>query len=181
MKTPSLPARAFAFLMALALPAAALAHAEATHTAKRDSAAPREQQEWGIAGSRSDARRTVTVDMDDRMRFTPDRVEVAAGETVRFVIRNRGKLLHELVIGTPAALAEHAQMMKKFPGMEHDEPWIAHVPGGGRGEIVWTFNRPGRFQFACLIAGHFDAGMVGTFDVGAVQMGAAARGAAPTH
>jgi uncharacterized cupredoxin-like copper-binding protein len=77
------------------------------------------------------------------------------------VVANAGKVMHELVIGTDEELKAHAEMMKKFPNMAHDEPYMAHVPPGQRGEIVWTFNRPGEFGFACLIAGHFEAGMVG--------------------
>ena len=74
---------------------------------------------------------------------------------------NAGQVLHELVIGTDKELQEHAELMKKHPNMEHDEPYMAHVPPGQRGDIVWTFNRPGDFEFACLIAGHYEAGMVG--------------------
>ena len=48
--------------------------------------------------------------------------------------------------------------MVKFPNMEHDEPYMAHVAPGKTGEIVWTFNRAGDFDFACLIAGHYQAG-----------------------
>jgi uncharacterized cupredoxin-like copper-binding protein len=80
-------------------------------------------------------------------------------------VRNGGKMLHEMVIGTPEALQQHAALMKKFPGMEHDEPFMAHVAAGQRGELVWNFNRPGSFQFACLVPGHFEAGMVGTIVV----------------
>ena len=62
-------------------------------------------------------------------------------------------------------LKVHAEMMKKHPGMEHDEPYMAHVPPGKTGEIVWTFNRAGTFEFACLMAGHFEAGMIGRITV----------------
>jgi uncharacterized cupredoxin-like copper-binding protein len=99
--------------------------------------------------------------MTDAMRFTPDLIEVTLGETLRLDIRNDGRMLHELVIGTPQELREHADLMKKFPNMEHDEPWMAHVSAGQRGRIDWTFNRPGDFEFACLIAGHYEAGMRG--------------------
>lgn len=75
--------------------------------------------------------------------------------------RNQGKLLHEFVLGTQADLDAHAAMMVKFPGMEHDEPYMAHVGPGKSGEMIWTFNRTGDFDFACLIAGHYQAGMVG--------------------
>ena len=95
------------------------------------------------------------------MRFTPARLEVREGETVRFVVRNDGRTMHEFVIGTKAENDAHAALMMKFPDMEHDEPWMAHVPPGQAGEIVWTFNRAGEFDFACLIAGHYQAGMVG--------------------
>lgn len=143
-----------------ALPAHA--HGDAAHAVARAVA---EQTPWGIAGQRADARRTLALDMTDAMRFVPDAVTVQEGETVRFVVRNTGRMRHELVIGTPAALAEHAEMMAKHPDMEHDEPYMVHVEPGQAGEIVWHFNRPGRFEFACLIAGHYQAGMRGTLIV----------------
>lgn len=99
--------------------------------------------------------------MSDSMRFTPDRIQVKQGETVRLSIRNEGQVMHEFVIGTKKELDEHAALMMKFPGMEHSEPYMAHVAPGKTGEIVWTFNRAGEFDFACLIAGHYQAGMVG--------------------
>ena len=99
------------------------------------------------------------------MRFTPSKLSFKQGETVRFVIQNKGKLLHEMVIGTRAELDAHAAMMIKFPNMAHDEPYMAHVNAGQSGGLVWTFNRPGDFEFACLIAGHYQAGMVGTISV----------------
>ena len=153
---------AFAALAALAF-APAWGHGE-----KPDGhAAPvvQEQQPWGIAGDAGAVTRTIEIRMTDDMRFSPDRIAVREGETVRFVVRNRGKLLHEMVIGTREALDRHAELMMKHPGMEHDEPHMVHVAAGRRGEMVWNFNRPGTFQFACLIAGHYQAGMTGTLVV----------------
>ena len=145
----------------------ALAHGEKKHAAATDAVA--EQTAWGIAGKRAEATRTITLDMTDNMRFTPDTLTVKEGETVRFVVKNSGRMLHEMVIGTPAELASHAAMMAKFPNMEHDAPYMVHVDPGKTGEIVWTFNRAGRFEFACLIAGHFEAGMRGTITVAPKQ------------
>ena len=108
--------------------------------------------------------------MTDKMRFTPDRIEVRQGETVRLVHRNGGQIMHEFVLGTKKDLDEHAELMKKFPGMEHDEPYMAHVGAGKSGEIVWNFNRPGEFDFACLIPGHYQAGMVGKVTVVEAKM-----------
>lgn len=124
-----------------------------------------EQTAWGIAAKPADARRTIAVDMTDAMRFTPDTITVQEGETVRFVVRNRGRMRHEMVIGTTEELAKHAAMMAKFPNMEHDEPYMVHVDPGKSRKIVWTFNRAGECEFACLIAGHCEAGMRGTITV----------------
>jgi len=131
------------------------------------SAVRKEQKDWGIAGELRDVRRTIEVGMADTMRFTPARIDVRLGETVRFVVLNRGKAMHEFVIGTRAENEKHAELMKRHPGMEHDEPYMAHVAPGRRGQIVWRFNRAGQFEFACLVAGHYDAGMKGVIRVAA--------------
>ena len=148
-------------------PAAALAHGDARHTQKPGPVV-KDQTDWGVAGDPGAASRTIEVGMSDAMKFVPERIDVRQGETVRFVVRNRGALQHEFVIGNRQALDAHAELMQRFPNMEHDEPYMAHVAPGGRGEVIWTFNRAGEFDFACLIAGHYQAGMVGHIKVAAV-------------
>ncbi|AKJ30710.1 cupredoxin domain-containing protein [Caldimonas brevitalea] len=152
----------------LGVTAAVHAHGDDDH-AKKDASQPvkKEQKAWGIAGDAKAVKRTIEIKMTDDMRFTPDRLSVQQGETVKFVIRNAGQVMHELVIGTKQELDEHAALMAKFPEMEHDEPYMAHVKPGKTGELIWTFNRPGEFDFACLIAGHYQAGMVGKIKVAA--------------
>ena len=139
-------------------------HENAHHTPS-NSPVVKEQKDWGIAGDAKAVRRTITLRMTDDMRFAPNHIEVREGDTVRLRAENRGKVLHEIVIGTRAELDAHADMMKKHPGMEHDEPYMAHVAAGKTGDIVWHFNRAGSFDFACLIAGHYQAGMTGTITV----------------
>ena len=95
--------------------------------------------------------------------------KVKQGETIRLVVKNGGKLLHELVLGTMPELLKHYEWMKKFPDMEHDEPHMAHLKPGASGEIVWQFTKPGDFHFACLIPGHLEAGMKGKITVLADQ------------
>ena len=150
----------FLFAAALACAHAVCAH-EGSHQNPRGAQVAKVQQAWGIAGDPNKARRSIAILMDDRMRFTPDKLELRQGETVRLILKNQGKLLHEMVIGTKAVLDEHAALMARFPGMEHDEPYMAHVAPGKTGTIIWTFNKAGEFDFACLIAGHYQAGMVG--------------------
>jgi len=120
---------------------------------------------FGQTGDPAKVSRTVRVGMADTMRFDPAQLTIKQGETVRFVIRNHGKVMHELVLGTATALAEHAEVMKRHPGMEHEEPYMAHVSPGKTGEIVWLFTQPGEFKYGCLVPGHFEAGMVGTIRV----------------
>lgn len=141
------------------------AHGDMPKSAHSGHAVVKEQKAWGIGGDAKAATRTITMTMDDNMRFTPSKLSFKQGETVRFVIQNKGKLLHEVVIGTREELDAHAAMMVKFPKMAHDEPYMAHVNAGQNGDMVWTFNRTGNFEFACLIAGHYQAGMVGTISV----------------
>lgn len=125
----------------------------------------KEQKDWGIAGDRDQVDRTIEIRMTDEMRFTPDKLQVKVGETIRFVHRNDGQIMHEFVLGTKPELDKHAALMAKFPGMEHDEPYMAHVAPSQNAEIIWTFNQAGEFDFACLIAGHYQAGMVGEISV----------------
>jgi uncharacterized cupredoxin-like copper-binding protein len=142
---------------------AALAHGDAGH--KKPVTVKKEQKEWGIAGDAKAVKRTIKLRMSDNMRFTPDNFAVRQGETIKIVLVNNGRMLHEFVLGTRNELAEHAALMIKFPDMEHDEPYMAHVPAGKTGQIIWNFNRVGDFDFACLIAGHYQAGMVGSVRV----------------
>jgi uncharacterized cupredoxin-like copper-binding protein len=145
-------------------PSSSTAHEKALH-GKPAVAAKKEQKDWGIGGDKKAVKRTINVNMLDTMRFSPDKITVKLGETVRIRVKNTGAMLHEFVIGTKAENATHAALMVKFPDMEHDEPYMAHVPVGKTVDLIWTFNKPGDFEFACLIAGHYQSGMVGTISV----------------
>src|SRR5262245_25930467 len=107
------------WLLAAILVAAgpALAHGTADH-GKASPTVAKEQKPWGIAGDAKAITRTIEVRMADTMRYTPERIEVQLGETIRFVHRNDGKTLHEFVIGTKNDLEKHAAMMRMHPGME---------------------------------------------------------------
>jgi uncharacterized cupredoxin-like copper-binding protein len=144
------------------------AHGETAHGSKANAAnqhATATQTAWGIEGDPAKVARTVKVEMSDAMRFSPQAVTVKMGETVRFEVSNAGKVMHEMVIGTKEELDTHAEMMKKHPNMEHEEAYMAHVSPGKKNEIVWLFNKVGEFDFACLVAGHYEAGMRGKIRV----------------
>jgi uncharacterized cupredoxin-like copper-binding protein len=113
----------------------------------------------------SHASRTLTIEMNDAMRFTPAEIQVKKNETVRFVVKNAGTLKHEMVLGTTAELKSHYALMLKNPQMEHADPNMITLPPGQTGEIIWTFSKAGIVDFACLQPGHYDAGMKGRVNV----------------
>ena len=115
----------------------------------------------GKPGGAKKVSRTVNITMSDSMSFSPASVSAKKGETIRFVLTNEGKLKHEMVLGTIAELKEHAALMVKFPQMEHADPNQASVEPGKTGELIWHFTKAGTFDFACLQAGHYEAGMRG--------------------
>jgi uncharacterized cupredoxin-like copper-binding protein len=134
-------------------------------------AAARDQKPWGMPGDVRQHHRTIRIRMTDDMRFTPDRIRVHEGDTVRFILHNAGKLPHEMVIGTREKLDEReARMEQDAESNPHahrhaharDEPGMVHVPPGATKQLVWKFNRAGEFTYACLLPGHYEAGMMGT-------------------
>ena len=119
----------------------------------------------GKPGKATNAKRTVKVEMLDTMRFNPQSITVKQGETIKFIVKNSGKVKHEMVLGTEKELKEHAEVMKKNPEMEHDDANQITVQPGKSGEIIWQFTKAGKVNFACLQPGHYDAGMAGTVTV----------------
>lgn len=142
---------------------AALAHGGASEGAQAARKAPQaaEDKSFGRPGDPGKAVRTIHIDMNDEMEYLPNGLRLKAGDTVRFVVRNSGKAMHELVLGTMEGLKAHAELMRKFPDMEHDEPHMVHVKPGRTETIVWQFTNPGAFYYGCLVPGHFEAGMIG--------------------
>jgi uncharacterized cupredoxin-like copper-binding protein len=131
------------------------------NTADKKSAQTVEEKAFGRAGDPKKVSQTINIDMRDEMEYLPNGLRLKAGDTVKFVVHNSGRIMHELVLGTMEELKQHAELMRKHPGMEHDEPYMAHVRPGKTETIVWQFTRPGAFYYGCLVPGHFEAGMVG--------------------
>jgi len=122
----------------------------------------------GEPGNSKKSARIVTVvmtDDDGAMRYSPDRLAVKKGEQVRFIIQNKGVLRHEFTLASVQDNNKHAEIMKKYPDMEHDDPNGKTVDPGKTAEILWRFSKSGTFEFACLIPGHREAGMHGTVAV----------------
>jgi uncharacterized cupredoxin-like copper-binding protein len=120
----------------------------------------------GEPGDPKKSARTIRVLMfdygDDKdMKFEPALITVRKGEQIHFVLENGGTENHEFMVATVAENRKHAELMKKFPDMEHDDPNGKRVAVSERGELFWRFTKAGEFEFACLIPGHYEAGMHG--------------------
>ncbi len=108
------------------------------------------------AGEPGDAKKPARIvqvtmgEMDGKMMFMPAKLEIKKGEQVKFMLRNNGELEHEFVLASAADNLKHAEAMKKKLAPRKTD------------EIVWKFSKAGEFEFACLIPGHREAGMVGT-------------------
>lgn len=119
----------------------------------------------GRPGDPAQVDRSIQVSMNDTMRFDPEKMVFKAGETVRFVVRNTGRIRHEMVIGSVEEIKEHAGIMRKMPGMQHAESNMISLAPGESGELIWKFDNAGSFDFACLVPGHLEAGMTGKIAV----------------
>ena len=155
-------------------------------------ASPGEHFDFGHPAPAASATRTVEVDMTD-IAFNPKTLDVKAGETVRFVLVNKGQLLHEFNLGHAAMHAAHQKEMldmqqsgmltptgnnhagmdhsamghggMNMPGMKHDDPNSVLVEPGKTAELTWTFSKTDNLEFACNVPGHYQAGMVGQLKV----------------
>ncbi len=108
--------------------------------------------------------RVIEVTMSEgagKMTFKPAKLVINRGEQIRFKIKNVGLLPHEFLLATTEENLKHAEEMKKYPDMEHDDPNGIRLEPGKSGELIWRFTKKGEFEYGCLIPGHREAGMTG--------------------
>jgi uncharacterized cupredoxin-like copper-binding protein len=144
----------------------AVAHGEAGHAGHGHGHAV--ETPYGQPGDPAETGRVVRIVMDESesgMLFLPDSLHVRRGEQVQFLLRNEGELEHELVIGSVDANREHAKEMSADPEMAHEDPNAKRLGPKESGVLRWRFTQAGIFEYACLIPGHREAGMVGTIVV----------------
>ena len=132
---------------------------------------------FGAKGRSAEVSRTVNIEASE-IRFNVEQLEFKVDETVRFVITNKGEQTHELSIGDTEYHQIARQMMAHMTEMGMDPAAPEHaaihasagntvvVRVGETKEIVWTFSRPGTFEFSCNMVGHSEVGMKGTITVG---------------
>lgn len=127
-----------------------------------------EMMQVGQPGKSSDVGRTVKVSMketdDGDMIFEPSNLSFKKGQTIRFVIKNRGELEHEFILDTVERNQIHKDVMASG-NKTHNSVNAVTLEPGEKGEIIWTFTNDGNFEFACLIPGHYESGMFGNVAV----------------
>ncbi len=122
---------------------------------------------FGHPGKAAQVDRTIKITALD-FRFDKTKLHVRAGETVRFIVINKGQLAHEFIIGDAQEQAEHEQKMQKMRGLDMpNEPNGIMLKPGQTKTLIWTFEQGGEVEFACHVPGHFIAGMVGKIFVNA--------------
>lgn len=127
---------------------------------------------FGEPGSAGEVDRTIELNVDG-MTYGVEKLDIQKGETIRFVITNGSEIAHDFTIGDKATQLSHrtemAEMMEQMDAnsgmMNHDDANAAFLPAGDSDELIWTFDKAGRFEFACNVPGHYEAGMHGQISV----------------
>jgi len=141
----------------------------------------------GEKGDPTKIDRTIEIEMYDNYYY-PTQIDVKKGETIKFVVKNLGELVHEYNIGTKemhikhqpemAKLVEHEilladkidhEKMKKMSKMDHS---LGHSHANSvllepneTGEIIWRFSKDISLEMACNMPGHYETGMVGKINI----------------
>lgn len=108
-----------------------------------------------------DVQRFIELDLRDGAWSAPQRIEVKAGDIVRFELNNAGKLVHEFRIGDPKYQRDHALMLARMPGTAHNDPNAVTLAPGASRSLVWQFaGEVALVELACHQPGHYAAGEV---------------------
>ncbi len=136
----------------------------------------------GEKGKSKDVTKVITIKMFDNY-YEPNEIIIKKGETIKFVVKNMGELVHELNIATKqmhlkhqpemAKMAENEILladridkdkMKEMAKMDHS---MAHkhdnsvlLEPSDTGELIWKFNTSAKLEIACNVPGHYESGMI---------------------
>ena len=119
---------------------------------------------FGHPGKSNEVTRVIKITALD-FKYEPSSISVKSGETIKFIITNKGKVDHEFVLGTITEQKEHDKEMLDHPHMKVDDPNGVSIPKGKSESLIWTFTKPMTIQYACHIPGHYAAGMFGNMQI----------------
>jgi uncharacterized cupredoxin-like copper-binding protein len=124
----------------------------------------------GEPGKKSEISRTIEIIATDDLKFNIPSVEVKDGETIKFVVINKGESAHDFTIGTPEIQVAHQKEMSKMMEamssheghkMNHNDPNALFLNPGETKELIWKFKKTSKLEFGCNVPGHYQAGMMG--------------------
>ena len=141
----------------------------------------------GMKGKASDVSKTIKVDMYDNY-YKPKTINVKKGETVRFVVENKGVLVHEFNIATMMMHKKHGpemldmmkngvllpnrinkekmkQMAKMNPKMAHSHANSVLLEPKQKAELIWKFTSDAELFGGCNVPGHLEAGMISKINI----------------
>ena len=136
----------------------------------------------GTKGKASDVNKVIVVNMYDNY-YEPSKIEIKKGETVKFVVKNKGELVHEFNIATKTMHLKHQpemmmlveneiissdkiykkkmmEMAKKNPSMAHSHSNSVLLSPGESADLIWKFTNSLKIEAACNVPGHYEAGMI---------------------
>ncbi len=140
----------------------------------------------GVKGNEKDIDRVITVLMYDNY-FEPNQIKIKKNETIKFLVKNKGELVHEFNIATKAMHLKHQtemmemveneiilvdkidkikmkEMAKKNPSMAHSHSNSVLLSPGESAELIWKFSNTLDIEAACNVPGHYEAGMITKID-----------------
>ena len=140
----------------------------------------------GEKGKETNVDRVITVLMYDNY-YEPNQIKVKKNETIKFLVQNKGELVHEFNIATREMHLKHQpemmkmveneillvdkidkqkmkEMSKKNPAMAHSHSNSVLLSPGEKGQIIWKFSNFVDIEAACNVPGHYDVGMIAKID-----------------
>ena len=136
----------------------------------------------GVKGKEENVDRVIKVLMYDNS-YQPNIFKVKKNETIKFVVENKGELVHEFNIATKKMHLKHQpemmmmveneilladkidkkkmkEMAKKDPSMAHSHSNSVLLSPGESANLIWKFTNSVKLEAACNVPGHYEAGMI---------------------
>ena len=136
----------------------------------------------GVKGNEENVDRVIKVLMYDNY-YQPDNFKIKKNETIKFIVENKGQLVHEFNIATKEMHLKHQpemmmmveheilladkidkkkmmEMSKKNPAMAHSHSNSVLLSPGDTAELIWKFSNTVDIEAACNVPGHYDVGMI---------------------
>ncbi len=141
----------------------------------------------GEPGHLNEVDRTIEIKMFDNY-YEPNQIDIKKGETVKFVVKNMGELVHEFNIATKEMHIKHQPEMLKMVGMEillgdridmkkmkevaKTDKSMAHSHSNSvllepnkSEDLIWKFSKNAKLEVACNVPGHYQAGMIAKVNI----------------